>query len=192
MNTQIKQIAERIKDLREIMDIEISEMAGILGITNEEYEEYENGMKDFPVTILLKCANRFGVDMVEIISGENPRLSFYSVVRNGKGLPMKRREGFEYSHLAYLFKGKKLEPLLVTTAYREEEQDKEIALSTHKGQEFDYVLEGQLKVRLENKEEILNPGDAIYYDSSHGHGMIAYGGKDCKFLAIVMNVEEND
>lgn len=192
MDTQIKQIAQRIKGLREILDFKTQEMAEVLGISVADYEEYEKGTRDFSFTFLLKCANKFGVDIVEIISGENPRLSFYNIVRKNKGLPIKRREGFEYNHLAYLFKGKKLEPFLVTAYFSEKEQNEEIVLSTHIGQEFDYILEGQLKVRLEDHIEILNAGDSIYYDSGHGHGMIAYGGKDCKFLAIVMNKEEND
>lgn len=192
MNTEIEQIAKRIKELREIMEFTYQDMADILDITPDEYAEYETGSKDFSFTFLLKCANKFGVDMVELISGENPRLSHYTVVKKGKGLPVKRREGFEYNHLAYLFKGKKLEPFLVSANYSEKEQNEEIVLSTHKGQEFDYVLEGQLKFRYENHFEILNEGDAVYYDSIHGHGMIAYGGQDCKFLAVVMNAEEKE
>lgn len=39
---------------------------------------------------------------------------------------------------------------------------------------------------MENHIEILKAGDSIYYDSGRGHGMIATGGSDCKFLAIVM------
>ena len=75
----------------------------------------------FSFTFLYQCAKLFGVDMVELVTGENPRLSFYSIVRKDEGLPIKRRAGFNYQHLAYLFKNKTCEPFLVTAPYSESE-----------------------------------------------------------------------
>ena len=49
---------------------------------------------------------------------------------------------------------------------------------------------GDLKIQLEDHCEILHAGDAIYYDSGHGHGMIATGGKECRFIAVVLKEEE--
>ena len=186
METRIVEIAERIRGLREMMEISREEMSEFTGVTLEEYITYENAMNDFNFTFLYKCADRFGVDIVELLTGENPHLSFYSIVRAGKGLDMKRREGFKYEHLSYRFKGKIAETFLVTAPYIEAEQDEPIVLSKHDGQEFDYVISGSLKVQMEGHTEILKEGDAIYYDSGRGHGMIATGGKDCEFLAVVI------
>lgn len=183
---QIQEIAQRIKTLREIMEIPAEEMAQAAGVTAEEYLEYEKGGTDFSFTFLYNCAQRFGVDIVELLTGEQPRLSFYSIVRAGEGLNIKRRAGFQYNHLAYRFTHKAAEPFLVTAPYLPEEQDRPIHLSSHKGQEFDYIISGSLKVQMEDYTEILNPGDAIYYDSGHGHGMIAVGGSPCVFLAVVL------
>ena len=126
------------------------------------------------------------MDLVEILTGDSPKLSFHSVVRNGQGLPIERRRGFTYNHLAYLFENKLCEPFLVRAPYLPEEQDQPIHLSFHEGQEFDYILKGSLKVAMEDKIEVLGEGDAIYYDSGHGHGMIATGGEECVFLAVVL------
>lgn len=186
METQISEIAQRIRGLRQLLEISEEEMAEITGVSLEEYREYEKGENDFTFTFLMKCALRFGVDLVELLTGENPHLSFYTVVRSGNGLPIERRKGFEYRHLAYLIKNKLAEPFLVTAPYSEEEQGLPIHYSTHEGQEFDYILKGSLKVDLEGHTEILKEGDAIYYDSGHHHGMIAVGGADCDFLAIVV------
>lgn len=190
METRVLEIAERIKGLREMMEITPEEMAQTADVSLAEYLAHENGEKDFNFTFLYKCADKFGVDLVELLTGENPHLSFYSIVRAGTGLDIKRREGFEYGHLAYRFKGKMAEPFLVTAPYREEEQEKPIHLSTHEGQEFDYIISGSLKVQMEGHTEVLNAGDAIYYDSGRGHGMIATGGKECVFLAIILKAPE--
>ncbi|MFA0815758.1 MAG: helix-turn-helix domain-containing protein [Anaerofustis sp.] len=182
----IEQVAQRLKFTREIMEISYEEMAEVTGVSVQEYMSCENGESDFSFTFLYKCAERFGIELAELLTGEMPKLSFYSIVRKGKGLSVKRRSGLEYSHLAYLFKHKIAEPFLVTAKYNAGEQNTEIPLSTHDGQEMDYILKGQLKVQFETHTEILKEGDCVYYDSSHGHGMIATGGEDCSFLAIVM------
>ncbi|MCR4616206.1 MAG: XRE family transcriptional regulator [Clostridiales bacterium] len=186
MEIKIIEIAQRIRALRDIMDITVEEMAEFIGCTVDEYIQAEEGKSDFSFTFIYKCAEKFGVDMIELLTGDNPHLSFYSIVRKGEGLPMKRRSGFNYYHLGYRFKDKLCEPFLVTAPYSEEEQDKPIHLSNHVGQEFDYIIKGSLKVAFEDHIEILNEGDSVLYDSSHGHGMIAVGGEDCTFLAMIL------
>lgn len=191
MQDQLMDIAQRIQTLREIMEFSVEEMALASGVSEEEYLEYEAGHKDFSFTFLYNCAQKFGVDIIELLTGDSPRLSFYSIIRAGEGLSISRRKGFTYQHMAYRFSDKIAEPFLVTAPYSEEEQELPIHLSHHKGQEFDYILKGQLKVQMEDHVEYLKAGDAIYYDSGHGHGMIATGGEDCVFLAVVMK-EKSD
>ena len=124
MELKLTEVAERIRTLREIMGFTTQEMADTIGCTVAEYEAAENGETDFSFTFLFKCADKFGVDMIEILTGENPHLLFYSIVRKGEGLPIKRRSGFDYYHLAPYLKGKFCEPFLVTAPYKEEEQEK--------------------------------------------------------------------
>lgn len=190
MQPNIAEIAERIRALREIMEISTEEMAEVTGVPLEEYRELESGKKDFSFTFLYNCAERFGVDLIEIVTGENPHLSGYCVTRKGKGLPIKRRQGFKYEHLAATFRDKISEPFLVTAPYIEEEQDKPIALSVHEGQEMDYIISGELKFVHGDRVEILKAGDSVYYDSGKGHGMIAVGGQDCVFISVVMRRPE--
>lgn len=191
MDNKISQMAERIKGLRLIMEFTPEEMAEACGVTVKEYSDAESGNSDFSFTFLYKCANKFGVDITELISGESPRLLEYTVVRKGKGLPIERRKGFLYQHLGYLFKNRSAEPFKVLAKYSAEEQNKPIHLSTHEGQELDYILSGSLKFQVDDHVEVLNEGDTVYYDSGHGHGMVAVGGKDCEFLAIVFKKRES-
>ena len=186
METHILEIAERIKGMREILDISSEEMAKVTETSIDQYLAAENGKSDFTFTFLLKCAQRFKVDIVELLTGSNPTLSFYTVVRKGGGLPIERRKGFGYKHLAYRFRDKMIEPFLVTAPFNPEEQNAPIYYSTHEGQEFDYVLKGTLKVGLDKHVEVLNAGDSVLYDSNHPHGMKAVNETDCQFLAIVI------
>ena len=180
-------IAERLKALRDIMDISTKEIADYIGISEEEYLEHEKGENDFSFTFLFKASQCLGVDITDLITGESPKLSVYTVVRKNKGLPIERRVGFDYQNLAYLFKAREIETFLVTAKYDSKLENEPIQLSQHKGQEFDYILSGSLKVKINDSVEVLNQGDSIYYDSGNGHGMIATGGEDCTFIAVVTN-----
>ena len=189
MMEEIKDVGKRLKDLREILEITPEELASYIGVDLEDYLAHENGTAGFSFTFLFKASQKLGVDITDLLTGESPKLSTYDLVRKGKGLPIHRRHGFDYQNLAYLFKGRILEPFLVTAKYDPALEGQPIELSRHDGQEFDYVLSGSLTVQIGDKIELLHAGDAIYYDASNGHGMIASGGKDCLFLAVVTNTQ---
>lgn len=187
MEPKISEIAQRIKTLREIFGYSVEEMAIAANVSLEEYIKLENGQSsDYSFTFLYRCAEKFNVDIIEILTGENPHLVQYAIIRQGNGLPIKRREHFSYHHLAPHFKNKSSEPFLVKAPYSEQEQAEPIKMNRHAGQEFDYVLEGALKFIHGNHEEILYAGDSIFYDSGVDHGMIATLGQECIFLAVVM------
>ena len=186
MEHLIKEVASRIRETRLILNISEEEMAVCTGITVDQYREFESGTVDMTFTFIYKCAARFGLDTTDLLKGESPTLSEYSVTRAGGGLPIARRKGFKYNNLAPLFKGKSAEPFLVKARYNEEEMRLPIKLNHHEGQEYDYILKGKLKVSVDGHEEILYPGDSIYYDSSKPHGMIAYE-EDCEFLAMIIS-----
>ena len=183
----ISEVANRIQALREDLEITSEQMAEATGLSVEEYLQYETGEEDITFSILYKIANRLGVDIIELLTGETPHLKSYSLVRANQGLSVKRREGFEYLHIAPNFDDKLCEPFVVRAAYREEEQDQPIRMEKHDGQEFEYILSGHAKFEYRGHVEYLNPGDAVLFDSGYGHGLIATGGEDCTFLAIVMN-----
>ncbi len=189
MEAQTKLIAGRLKWARENLDIPVAEMAENCGIGEEEYLRMENGEEDFSFTFLFKCAKLLGMDISELVSGNDPKLDFYNLTRAGGGMPIKREKGFEYRHVAPLLKNRMSEPFIVTAKYEEEAQNQPIVLATHKGQEFNLILSGQLKIQLGKHVYIMNPGDTIYYDSAHPHGMIAVGGTDCTFVAVVYKPE---
>jgi len=186
MQDNNKDIAQRLKAMREMMEFKVEDMLEITGVSKEDYLEYEDGKRDFSVTFLFNCAEKFGIDVSELLVGVTPKLSSCSIVRSGQGVITERRHMFTYEHLAHNFKGRTAEPFLVTVPYEKDAENKPIILSAHNGQEMDYIISGQLKINVNGRTEILEVGDTAYYDSSQPHGMIAVGGKDCKFLAIVL------
>ena len=100
MEPNIEEVAGRIRALREDLDITMQEMADATGRSTAEYAAQESGQHDLSFTFLYKCAQRLGVDVIELLTGEDPHLSGYSLTRAAEGLSIKRRAGFEYLHKA--------------------------------------------------------------------------------------------
>ena len=184
MEEQIKLIADRIKGLRDIYKISASDMAKELNISLETFQDYESGTKDIPVSILYQLAHRFNLELSSLLTGEEPRLHTYSLTRKDRGLSVERRKEYKYQNLAQNFIHKKAEPFLVTV--EPEAVETPISFNSHVGQEFDYVLEGKLKIVLGTHEIILNEGDSLFYNSGVEHGMKALDGKPVKFLAVIL------
>ncbi|MCL2214026.1 MAG: cupin domain-containing protein [Treponema sp.] len=179
----VREIASRVRVLREIEEITAVNLAKELGFDPAEYTAWESGEKDFPVGALVEIAARFKVDLSELISGAASKLKTYCVTRSGQAPEVTRRPMYGYWNLAYNFHGKNAEPFLVEASA--ETENKQINLNTHPGQEFNYVLEGRLLISISGHEIELNPGDCVYYNSSEPHGMKALGGKAARFLAFV-------
>jgi len=187
LDFKIKEMAGRIKELREIVGFTPAEMALKTDVTLEEYIECETGKSDLNFAFIYRCALALGVNVTDIIEGYSPTLRSYTVTRNGAGQEIANAHGMTYYNLAYAFQNRIAEPLYVRSAYDEEAQHKDIELTTHSGQECDIVVSGSLMVQIGEHREVLKAGDSIYFDSSTPHGMIAVNGEDCVFYAIVLN-----
>ncbi|MDR3186674.1 MAG: AMP-binding protein [Christensenellaceae bacterium] len=189
--SEITKIAERVKYLREIFNLSYEDVAQATNTTVQQYKDAEDGKVDFAFSFLQKLSKYYSVDLAEIIAGSMPTLSAFQIVRNGDGMPYERRTGFNYLNLAPLFKKKQMEPFTVFAKYNKEMESKPFFLSAHNDDEFDYILDGSLKFKINDYETILNPGDSVYYDARLPHGMVPVNG-DCKFLAFVVKRDLNN
>ena len=186
MEYKLKQIANRIHELRLISGLSIAEMAARTGLSEKEYEDCEAGNKNLSIAFLYHCALSFGVDMGDILEGKSPKLQSYALTRRGEGQRIEEAHHMVGYSLSSGFRNRIALPLYMELNYNPGAENEKIELVTHEGQECDIVITGQMKIQIGEHTEILNPGDTIYYDSGTPHGMIAVGGKDCTFYAIVL------
>ena len=173
-------IPQRIKELREILEISAFDMANDTGISLDIYSKYEKGELDIPISVLYTIAHRLGTDVTVLLTGEEARMDSAAVCRKGKGVQIERYPGYEFSSLAYNFKHRTMEPLLVTL-----DSSKTAASAvSHSGQEFNYIVEGQVRVTVGKGEHILSPGDSIYFDARLPQSQSAVNGT-AQFLTII-------
>ena len=190
MDYSLKEVANRIKDLREAKGFTQGELAKLTGVSAEDYKILELGETDFSFTFIYKCAKACGVEVVDLLEGTSTTLTSFTITRKGEGLKILKKQGIEYDNLAPMFKGKLAEPFLVKFPYIEEEQNAPIQLNSHNGQEFDIIVKGSLKVQIGNHVDVLNEGDSIFYNSLIPHGMVAASKGGCEFHAIVLNPQD--
>ena len=190
LDFKMSEVAARIKELRQIDGISVETMAKLTGVSREEYVACEAGQHDLSFAFIYRCALAFKVGVTDIIEGESANLRSYTVTRRGEGQKIDQAHGMVYHSLAANFKNRVSEPLYVHSIYDENAERKDIELTTHDGQELDIVLKGSLKIQIGSHSVVLNEGDSVYFDSSTPHGMIAVGGHDCEFYAIVLQGQE--
>ena len=184
MQEEMKQIAKRLKGLRDAFNTSADTLAKAVEIPLETYKQYEAGMTDIPVGALYRIAGFFKVELTSILTGVDPKLHHYSLVRKGEGVSVDRRTDYKYQSLAFNFAHKKAEPFLVTV--EPSDGKKSAPLNAHPGQEFDYCIEGAIEISIAGHTVTLGEGDSIFFDSSLPHGMKALAGKQARFLAIIL------
>ncbi len=186
MTYKMKEVAERIRELREITGLSVEEMASRTGLSVDEYIACESGNRNLSVAFLYHCTLSFGVDMSDLLEGRSAKLRSYALTRKGEGQRIEEAHHMIGYNLAADFRNRIALPLYMELAYRPGAEYEDIELTTHEGQECDIVIRGHMRIQIGGKTEVLHAGDCIYYDSSTPHGMIAVDGEDCAFYAIVL------
>jgi len=183
MNEEIRQIAERLKGLRDVLELSVEDVAGACGITPAQYLELESGTVDISVSVLHRMSQAYGVELTTLMFGDEPKMSAYFVTRKGKGVSVERTKAYKYQSLGAGFSKRKADPFMVTVHPKPD--DEPVYQNSHAGQEFNYVISGCLLIQINGKDIILEEGDSIYFNSELPHGMKALNGNEVKFLAII-------
>lgn len=177
------EIAQRIGALRVDYGYTEEKMAELLDITVDAYKSLEKGKIDFSISFLEKISGIFNVELPILVTGDEPKLHVFDVTRNGEGLMVKRNEEYDYRALAPNFVGKKIMPFEVTVPFVKEGEP--MHYNSHAGFEFEYVVDGELKVKINESEIVLKKGDCVYFDSSCPHWMMSLGDTPARVLVVI-------
>ena len=179
-------VGERVKAVRKKRGLSLDDVSLRTDIDISVLEKIEEGAVAPPLGVVIKLAKALEMKMGYFISGADVRP--YTIVRGGDRKTVSRYDskkgkhyGYEYESLAPHKKDRHMEPFLVTLEPSETEEER----STHDGQEFIYVLDGLMEVRLGEEIHVLEPGDAIYYDSTVPHLVKCHGRKKTRILAVL-------
>jgi quercetin dioxygenase-like cupin family protein/ribosome-binding protein aMBF1 (putative translation factor) len=179
-------VGERVKRVREKRGLNLKDVSLRTGIDETMLHQIEEGSVMPPLGTVIRLAKALEMKMGYFISGDEEKP--YTVVRSHDRKVISRFDsrkgkhyGYAYESLAPYKKDRHMEPFLVTL----EPAGTDVERSTHDGQEFIFVLSGKMEVRLEGAVYVLEPGDAIYYDSTVPHLVKCHGSETTKILAVL-------
>ena len=140
MDYKIREVAGRIRELREVNGYSVEEMAQRTGLSVEEYIAHESGSRNLSIAFLYRCTLSLGVDMGDLLEGHSPKLRSYALTRKGKGQRIEEAHHMVGWNLAADFRNRIALPLFMEMKYREGAEYEDIELVTHEGQECDIVI----------------------------------------------------
>jgi quercetin dioxygenase-like cupin family protein len=176
----------RIKEARKSRGLGIFDIYLRTGIDVDLLSQMEEGKLIPPLGTVVKLAKALDLKMDYFISGKEAK-AFTIVRRDARKTTSRydskreRHYGYEYESLAPRKTNRYMEPFLVTLKPSETEEER----STHDGQEFIFVLDGKMEMRLGEEIHILEPGDSIYYDSTVPHLVKCHSKEPAKILAVL-------
>ena len=179
-------VGERVRQVREKKGLSLEDIFKRTDIDLSLLSQIEEGEVAPPLGTIIKLAKALEMKMGFFISGKEDQA--YTIVRREDRKTVSRYDakrvkhyGYEYNSLAPHKKNRHMDPFLVTLEPSETEEER----SAHDGQEFIFVLQGEMEVRLEKEIHVLVPGDAIYYDSTVPHLVKCHGEETTMILAVM-------
>ncbi len=191
MTEDIK-VGEKIKDIREDKGLTIEDMARRTGLTSSDISQIENQMVSPSLGTLIKLAKALDVSMSHfftrqiaepfcLVRAEERKVISRFASTEGKSY------GYAYESLGYCKEDGKMEPFIVTL---NPPDVLDVDPNCHTGEEFIFVLEGQIEVRLGDHTDVLHHGDSIYYDANIPHVVACHGNQEARILAVIWPGEE--
>lgn len=183
-----KTVGEKIKQIREMKKVSIEELAVRSGMELAMIQKIEQEKNIPSLAPLVKIARALGVRLGTFLDDSDSYGPV--VVRSGeyqKGARFtsqssEAREHLNFFSLAFDKAGRNMEPFIVEI---EPGQQSDYMLSSHEGEEFIYVLEGEIEINYGKEVYRLANGDSIYLDSIVLHNVHAGNNHSAKILAVV-------
>lgn len=182
------EVGKRIRELREERGMGLQDLAVKTGYSSALLSQFENHLVSPPLGALIKLAGALEAEVGDFL-GSMPDEPF-TLVRHDERKIVSRvasktgvNLGYTYESLGFGMRGRGMEPFIVTL---EPVALKEKRLSTHKGEEFLFVLEGRMLVRLGDHSDTLEPGDSIYFRCTTPHHVTCEGENSAKILAVIL------
>ncbi|BAI80708.1 phosphate butyryltransferase [Deferribacter desulfuricans SSM1] len=172
---------DNIKKLLAKKGLDKEEILDLLKIDEEEFNLILNGEVQPSVSQLLKISSFLNVTVSQLLYGTDDYEKKVVKTTPQERVVIKRKEYLVYENLAPKFSNKEVEPFLVDI-YKTKAID--IDESVHNGEEFIYLIEGKVKLTIDEKEYILDVGDTIYFDSSLKHKIESLTDKSRIFATI--------
>ena len=181
-------LGQKIKTLRQRKGVSFQQMAEKTSLSEPLLSQIESEVVAPPVATLLKISKALNVNIGYFFQEEESGKRAVIVRKNERKQIFRRihedpsKVGYYYESLAYPKADKHMEPFHVQFEVKNKE---DILFFNHKGEEFVFVLDGQVEFSYEDEIFTLNPGDSLYFDSNFPHAFRAAGKKNALAIDVI-------
>ncbi|MBN1674443.1 MAG: helix-turn-helix domain-containing protein [Kiritimatiellae bacterium] len=173
-------IGARIRRLRKRQGRTLQQVADLCGFTKSLLCKIETGKTIPPIATLSRIADALGVKPSDLLAEAEARGTVFLPADRLKNATLMRTDkGYSFFHFAAERAAKLMEPYLFVA--RKGEIGGEPL--THRGEEFLYVLDGQMQFRVGKIEYALGPGDSLYFDAEDPHDLQAVS-DEVRYLCV--------
>ena len=176
-------IGQQIREFRKIRGLNLEELATLSGISKALLSKIENAKVSSPISTYNNIAAALEVHLADLIRGEEGVGCI--LIRKNERKPISKKRtayGYYFESLGYKFPNKKFSPFLLT--YKPQPKQSPLPNFKFDGEEFIFLLEGELEMFYDKERYSLSPGDCIFLDGSVPHGGRAKGKKEAVALLI--------
>jgi len=181
-------IGQQIRDLRQDRRMTLQDLSSETELSKPLLSQIENEQVIPPLATLLRISKALKVPLQTFFEEEDNTQKCL-VVRAGNANPFNRRpkqggtpQPYRYHSLAYGKKHKHMEPFMVEFDPHQAEQTQAVQ---HPGEEFLYLLEGQIELSHGSETYLIEAGDSVYWDSSEPHSLTAVGDTPARGIAVL-------
>lgn len=181
-------IGQQIRDLRQDRRMTLQDLSTETDLSKPLLSQIENEQVIPPLATLLRISKALKVPLQTFFEEEDNTQKCL-VVRAGDSNPFHRRpkqgstpQPYRYHSLAYGKKHKHMEPFMVEFDPHQADQTNAVQ---HPGEEFLYLLEGQIELCHGDETYLIEPGDSVYWDSSEPHSLTAVGDVVARGIAVL-------
>jgi transcriptional regulator with XRE-family HTH domain len=182
-----KQIGNKVKQIRENLNISLEDLAERSTLNIEQIKKIESNEIIPSLAPLIRIARVLGVRLGTFMDDHEqlgPTIHRKDQINQGISFSNNQsteRSAMQYFPLAAEKSGRHMEPFIIEVLAQKDEY----ILSTHEGEEFIFVMDGEIEVVYGKDKKQLKAGDSIYYDSIVPHHVHATGSQNAKILAVV-------
>ncbi|MBS2099998.1 helix-turn-helix domain-containing protein [Carboxylicivirga linearis] len=169
----MKRLGERIKRKREASHLQLNDLAKKVGISSSALSQIENAKASPSIVTLKSIADNLHTTVGELI-GENEAVTNNPLVKfDQKHFVEKNESGASLYLLSNHGNSKQMDAFLIE--FQPGSNSKNI-MKTHPGQEFCFVLKGELEIQFDERKYTLKEKDSFYFNSNRVHA--AYNNSD--------------
>lgn len=181
-------IGAKVRLVRESRKLSVEDVSERTNLSVQQISSIEDGSLVPNLTPLIKIARVLGVRLGTFMDDDENLGPVVTKSQDKKEVTRFSDRGnavnsdLDFYTLAHNKAGRHMDPFIIDIFPTSEE---EIKLSTHEGEEFIYVLEGEVEIRYGKDTYVLEKGDSIYYESIVAHHVHSHGSGNAKILAVV-------